>query len=149
MNLFHTRKPYELGDSSNLGWMIVCYFSAVVFTFQFWRVSNLQNASPFNDSIVKVLIDVIPFGTLSIISLLCGYYFSEKLFNPEKQIFEPRTSHWQKLLLESGDIYSRRKLIVSLMSLSQQRRLWPSPIKVVRFKSYRFGYFELAANFMQ
>ena len=123
MNLFHIRKPNALGNRSNLSWMIICYLCSVVFTFQFWRVSALQNASPFNDSIMMMLIDVIPFGLLSIITLICGYFFSEKIFNPDKHIFEPHTSQWQKLFLESGDRHSRHQLIISFMSLSQRRSL--------------------------
>ena len=123
LNLFHANTSNPLGEQSNLSWMIICYLWSIIFAFQFCRVSALQNNSPFNDSIMMLLIDLIPFAVLSIISLICGYYFSEKFFNPEKQIFEPRTSQWQKLILESGDKHSRHKLIILFMSMSQQKSL--------------------------
>lgn len=126
MKTYQNIRSDKSGESFDLLWMVAGYASALASACVFWQLSGLRDLSPYGDSILKVIFDVSVLGGFSTIGLCVGYYHSEKLFNPDKQLIKPQTSEWQALFLRLGSQQSREELARILLVASQKRshRFW-------------------------
>ena len=108
----------DYGDRSNLLCSVICITISLVITLLFLQVCALRSSSLEPDSTAKVFLDVIPYLSFSLAVVFAGYYFLEKYFNPDKQLFEPKVTNWQMLVLKFGTTESRSNLIQYLAQIA-------------------------------
>lgn len=112
----------EQQNKSNLLWSQIGIVFALINTFLFFQKCGLRASSFEPDTTAKLFLDIVPYGTFSVVGVVIGGYLLDRHFNPDRHFFEPKVSEWQKLLFKNGTIESRAVCIAKLTMIAFQQK---------------------------
>jgi len=122
LTLYQLFPPREHHKRTNFLWSQTSIVFALINTSLFFQVCRLRASSFEQDSVAKLFLDIIPYGTFSIVGVALGFYFLDKHLNPDRHLFEPKVSEWQKLIFKNGTIESRAVFISRLIRIAYQQK---------------------------